>query len=164
MLEHQYYAFGACLVLFALALVYSARGARAYHLWYKKQKDQARARDMLKKMQDAGEAPSSSSDRYVSEEQAVARKACPFAKWAQESASCPVSGASKASLLSDNNETKKKRMTKDREDKGDTQDAVAPGRPSVPKHPREKYEGWYQTNKMTGKKLRERKIVPPADS
>ena len=42
MLEHQYYALAACLVLFAAALAYSAKSAREYHIWYKKEKEEAK--------------------------------------------------------------------------------------------------------------------------
>jgi hypothetical protein len=179
MLEHQYYALGACLALFAAALAYSARAARAYHSWYKKQKDQARARDLLKKMQAAGEVPSpfSSPAPHVSEEQAVARRACPFAKWAQESTTCPVSGASNEKRASDKKEEmrrKKKKKEEEEEEEeheehegaaaGKTENHVTSGRPLVPKHPQEKYGSWYQTNKTTVRKLRERKKVLSADT
>ena len=80
MLEHQYYALAACLVLFAAALAYSAKSAREYHIWYKKEKEEAKARDLLKKMQSTGEAPldlgtGDGKTESLSEERAVARKA-----------------------------------------------------------------------------------------
>ena len=133
MLEHQYYALAACLVLFAAALAYSAKSAREYHIWYKKEKEEAKARDLLKKMQSTGEAPldlgtGDGKTESLSEERAVARKACPFAKFAEDGAKCPVSGESN-SLSDSENEGEKESGTAS--DSGALQYPSIPGKSTV---------------------------------
>ena len=191
MLDNQWWALGACLLLFAWALRYSARAAHDYHIWYKNEKDQAKARDLFRKLQQSGvalppvakEGTNCNSEKKaarnedpdnISEEQRVARRACPFAIFAQRGAKCPVSGKTNNENIYGNiNSDQTREDPHGAADRHTECERVAgksgiekakdigvdvSGRPSLPRHPNEKYGDWYITNKMTGMKIRERSI------
>ena len=144
MLLPQLLALAACVVVFLFGLAYSADLAHWYHNWYKKEKEAAKARDMLNKLKSSKPSALGEESKTISEEQAVARAACPFAKFAEKGSVCPVSGES------------------NKNDQDNTKDSLqggpqSSGRPEVPTHPRKKYGGWYVTNKMTTRKLMEQK-------
>ena len=141
MLLPQLFALAACVVVFLFGLAYSADLAHWYHNWYKKEKEAAKARDMMNKLKSSQPSGHSDKNENISEEQAVARAACPFAKFAERGSVCPVSGESNKD---DHNRAKDSLQG----------ESSSSGRPEVPMHPRKKYGGWYVTNKM---KLMEQK-------